>query len=322
MHPGLIRATDDRGLLMRSAALAAGCDDVDLRRAVRGGQLRRLRAGTYVVTSRWEGLGAREQHVLLARGVVLKAGTEVVLSHVSAVALHGGPLWQLPLDDVHLTRTDQRGGRHEAGVVQHRGALAPGHVEERDGVTVTSPARTAMDLVGLVGVERSLPVLDDFLRRRLTTRTELDACRRWMETWPHSLVADLSVRLADGLRESVGESRTAYCFYLGGVPRPQLQWPVLDESGAVVARLDFAWPWLGVWVEFDGKEKYLKHRRPGESVVDAVLREKRRKERISRLTGWRCIRLTWADLFHPEATAAYVLSVLSGGPVHAAKRTA
>ena len=319
MHPGLARATDSDGLLMRSAALAAGCDDRDLRAGVRSGELVRIRAGTYAWAAAWRGLTSRERHAVLARGVVLKAGTEVVVSHMSAVVLHDGPLWELPLAAVHVTRVDRRGGRTAAGVVQHRGELAVGDVVERDGVALTSATRTAMDLVMLLGLDRSLPVLDDFLRRRLTTRTELDACRRRMNAWPGTLVSDLAVRLCDGRRESVGESRSALCFFRGGVPRPQLQWPVHDEHGRVIARLDFAWPEAKVWVEFDGKEKYLRHRRPGESVVDAVLREKRREERIARLTGWRCIRLTWADLYHPEATAAYVLEVLRGGPVHQLK---
>jgi hypothetical protein len=80
--------------------------------------------------------------------------------------------------------------------------------------------------------------------------------------------------------------------------------------------LAIAWPELKVFLEFDGKEKYLKFRREGESVVDAVLREKKREERICRLTGWRCIRITWADLYRPAETIADIRSVLAGGPVH------
>ncbi|WP_148076907.1 hypothetical protein [Nocardioides aurantiacus] len=200
--------------------------------------------------------------------------------------------------------------------------LAESDVVVVDGLEVTSTTRTALDVLALHDLEHALPVLDDFLRRGLTSTAALEECRRRMDSWPGTLSADLAIRLSDGRRESVGESRTAYCLYLGGVPRPTPQWRVLDARGVEIARLDFAWPDAGVWVEFDGKEKYLKHRRPGESVVDAVLREKRREERIARLTGWRCIRIVWADLFHPEALAAYVVSVLRGGPVHAGRKSA
>lgn len=322
MDPRLERATDAHGVLMRSAVLAAGGDDLDLRAAVRAGELRRVRAGTYAWAQHWDTLDERGRHLLLARGVVLKAGTPVVLSHSTAVALHGGPLWELPLTDVHVTRPDQRGGRREAGLVQHRGALGADDIVTIEGLEVTSPARTALDVTVLAGTERTLPVMDDFLHRRLTTRVDLEACRLRMNAWPGTLVSDVTVRLADGRRESVGESRTAYWLYRGGVPRPHPQWPVHDRTGRLVARLDFAWPELGVWLEFDGKEKYLEHRREGESVVDAVLREKRREERVARLTGWRCIRITWSDLHRPGALAAYVLDVLAGGPVHLARRPA
>ena len=37
---------------------------------------------------------------------------------------------------------------------------------------------------------------------------------------------------------------------------------------------------------------------------------------ICRLTGWRCIRIVWADLYRPEETIAYIRGVLAGGPVH------
>ena len=322
MHPALLAATSPHGVLMRSHALEQGCADDDIRAALRCGELRRIRAGTYAWSSAWDQLDVRGRHLLRVHGVALKSATDVVVSHVSALVLHGGPGWDLSLDQVHVTRPDRRGGRRTAGVVQHRGLLGRADVVAIDGLEVTSATRTALDMLALVDVEHALPVLDDFLHRKLTTPAELDECRRRMDSWPGTLTADLAIRLADGRRESVGESRAAYCFYLGGVPRPTPQWSVVDARGSEIARLDFAWPEHGVWVEFDGKEKYLKHRRPGESVVDAVLREKRREERIAGLTGWRCIRIIWADLFHPEALAAYVVGVLRGGPVHTSRRSA
>ncbi len=43
---------------------------------------------------------------------------------------------------------------------------------------------------------------------------------------------------------------------------------------------------------------------------DVVIREKRREELICRRTGWRCLRLTWADLENPRRTVALLRSVL------------
>lgn len=41
-------------------------------------------------------------------------------------------------------------------------------------------------------------------------------------------------------------------------------------------------------------------------MVDCVLREKQRESRICELTGWRCIRIVWADLYKPADTAARI----------------
>ena len=68
---------------------------------------------------------------------------------------------------------------------------------------------------------------------------------------------------------------------------------------------------LGVLGEFDGTVKDHRFRRPDETIEQAVLREKRREEMIVELTGWRCIRLIWADLFVPAVTAQRIRNVLS-----------
>ena len=85
---------------------------------------------------------------------------------------------------------------------------------------------------------------------------------------------------------------------------------VTDHRTGEILRLDFAWPEHDVWLEFDGKEKYVKYLREGETATDAVLREKRREDRIRELTGWRCIRITWADLFFPDRLAARIRDML------------
>ena len=67
--------------------------------------------------------------------------------------------------------------------------------------------------------------------------------------------------------------------------------------------LDFALPEYKLFVEFDGKTKYSKYLRDGEKPEDVVFREKQREDLVRRLTGWRCIRLVWADLRRPRETS-------------------
>ena len=64
-------------------------------------------------------------------------------------------------------------------------------------------------------------------------------------------------------------------------------------------RADFDWDGAdeaaGIVGEFDGLEKYGRLRRDGESVADAVIREKVREDEL-RALGYVVIRWTWAVL--------------------------
>jgi hypothetical protein len=136
-----------------------------------------------------------------------------------------------------------------------------------------------------------------------------------MEMWPRTLTTELVLRLCDPRPQSVAESRWLYAFYRQSLSSPVPQYEVRDRDGRLVARLDFAWPELGVWVEVDGRVKYDELRRAFETAVDVLMREKRREESVRSITGWECIRVTWADLAHPERVVARILAA-------AARRTA
>jgi hypothetical protein len=316
MYDELKAICDKHGVFLRRDAIALGYTDKDLARAVRIGVLVKVRHGSYAFRDSWEQLTTNKQHAVRAMAVLRTAKADVVLSHTTALVLHGAPTWELPLDDVHLTRLDRKSGRREAGLAQHRGRLLPDDVVDVDGTRVTSPARSALDLSTMVDVEHCLPVFDHFLHAGVTTKPELRRGAMAMKLWSGTLHTDLVIALANPRCESVGESRTSHLFWRHGIPAPKTGYEFYDEVGNLLFRVDFAWPELGVFLEFDGKEKYLKYRKKGESVVDAVLREKKREEWICRLTGWRCIRIVWADLYTPARTATHIKSVLVGGPVH------
>jgi very-short-patch-repair endonuclease len=304
-------------VFLRREAIQAGYDDKALQRAVRAKVIHRVRHGAYAFVDEWTQLDERERHLTTCAAVLRTTTAPGVLSHVSAVAALDLPIWELPLDEVHLTRMTRKTGRSGAGVRQHHGRLTASEITSAHDLPVTSATRTAVDLTTVTDVEHALPVLCEMLRRGLTTRTRLQDEADGAKHVPGTLASELAIRLADARLESVAECRCWHLFFRQGMPMPQPQYEVFDQWHVLIGRVDFAWPELKVFVEFDGKEKYLKHRRDGESVVDAVLREKRREERICRLTGWRCIRITWADLHHPERTIALIASVLAGGPVHA-----
>jgi hypothetical protein len=296
----------EQGVFLRSEAEALGYHDHAIAKAVKSRQWIRVRRGAYVLAPIYAKLDLAGRYDLLCRAAVRQARSSVVLSHTSALAQWGSPLWEAPLTEVHLTRIDGRTNRREAQVRPHRGRILDGDVVMRNGLAVMSPVRAALEYTTLTDVEHSLVEVDDLLHRKLVELAELRARYAAMEQWPGTLITDLVLRLADERSESVGETRARYLVWSQGLPAPQVNYPILDEHGREVARVDLAWPEYGLFLEFDGKVKYERLLRLGDSASDVVFREKQREDMICRLTGWRCIRIVWADLYHPEQTAARI----------------
>jgi hypothetical protein len=74
------------------------------------------------------------------------------------------------------------------------------------------------------------------------------------------------------------------------------QQDIFDENGQFVARVDFCWKEQRTIGEFDGKIKYGKLRKPGQSLEDAIFAEKLREDSLRDL-GWQIVRWIWADLY-------------------------
>ena len=283
-------------LWLRRELMAHGWNDRAIAVALRRGDLHRIRHGAYTSNADWQVLSPADRHLLAVRAVVRQAGTDMIASHASAAVAHGAPTWGLPLDWVSVTRRDGRTGRRAAGVRQHRGLVRNGDVGEVGSIAVTSPTRAALEVTMVAGSEASLVVINHLLHVGATTLEDVRSrYALGIDRWSFTLRTELVLQRTQPLCESVGESRFWHFCHLRNLPIPVPQHVVRDDSGEVVARLDFAWPDLGVFVEFDGMTKY---RTPiaSEDPVDVVLREKLREDRVRELTGWICVRVTWSDL--------------------------
>ena len=297
---------------LRSELKAEGLSDNQIARLVHAGVLHRVRHGTYVDGGVWDGCSVEDRHRLLARGVLARAHPSTVLTHVSSVAERGMPIWGLDLGVVHTTRgQSERAGRRTGDWTPHRGVLADEDIEVIHDVPVSTAARAAFEVMTIAAVEPALVVVNRLLHAGQLTGPALAEQVDRHQRWPGSLTADLVLRLADPRLESVGEDRFIYLVYRQGLPRPEPQLEIFDESGTLVARLDFAWPELGVFLEFDGREKYERHRLPGESLEDFLMREKKREELVCLLTGWTCLRIGWADLARPVLLASRIRGVMA-----------
>ena len=168
-----------------------------------------------------------------------------------------------------------------------------------------------LDVAALHGVEAGVVLGDDFVHRALTTVDELRQLALPMEFWPSTIALRIVLELIDGRSESVGETLIRMLCRSMRLPRPDLQWRVFDPSGRLIGRSDFVWQAGRLLGEFDGRVKYLRLRRPGETIEQAVLREKQREDQMREATGYRMIRFVWSDLFQPERTAERIRAQLA-----------
>ncbi len=195
--------------------------------------------------------------------------------------------------------------------MHHRGVLPDAHVEMLNGVPVTIAPRTVVEVCTLADVEPALVTTHGMLSSGHTTLAEIGALAHDTRYWPSSLTTRIVLDLAHPKIESALESRVWYFLWSEHLPCPEPQVEVRNESGGLVARVDFVWLTAGVFLEADGREKYLQHRRPGESLDDYLMREKRREELVCIMTGWICIRVGWRDLDNRRTLARRIRAVLA-----------
>jgi hypothetical protein len=243
---------------------------------------------------------------------VQQIAPDAVVSHVSAAVLHGLPLWNAPMDRVHVTRDRRSGGRRSRFLHLHAAALDPDEVVLLGGVAVTSVARTIADLARLLPFEPAVVPADAALHRPLVTGAELAEAVERSSNRRGNGGARRVVAFADGRSESVGESRSRVGIARCGLPAPVPQWDVRSAAGVWLARVDFGWPELGTVGEFDGRVKYGRLLRPGQDAAEAVVEEKRREDAL-RDEELRVRRWMWDELDGVE-TVAHRLRRAFGAP--------
>ena len=284
-------------LLRRTDALAGGMTDGELARSVRRGELSRLRRGAYLPEP--SELGRRERHAAVVAAAVADLQLPAVVSHLSAAALHGLPLWNVHLQRVHLLRRPPANGSGSPAVHLHVARIGDGEVTSVGGMPVTDLTRTAVDVARTLPFEEAVVVVDGALATKKTTREELAECLGRMGSVPGTRRASRVLAFADGRSESVGESRSRVLVHRLGLPAPDLQVELRRPDGRRIARCDFGWREQRTVAEFDGRIKYGRLLRPGQDPGDVVFEEKVREDEI-RDYGWKVTRWIWRELGTPS----------------------
>lgn len=292
------------GFFTRAEALAAGCTVNDIRTAVRRGEWHRLRKGAYVLAEEWTSLDAPTRHWLRTRVAVQALGDDVAVSHATGVIGHGIDDWRLDLSRVHVTRLDGRSGRIVGDVIQHERGRADLEVRDVAGIKVLEPQRCVLEAAVHLDPEAAFCLLESGLRSRRFDRAELETAYAALYSRHRMGRLQPLVAMAGSKSGSVAESRGSWIFGRAGLPPPEQQWAVVRPDGSLAGVVDWVWHEWRLIVEFDGKMKYSGTF--GQTGTDAVFAEKRREDEIRELTGYRFLRLTWADLDDPVRLVARI----------------
>jgi hypothetical protein len=252
------------------------------------------------------------RHHLLVRATMASLRRPAVVSHQSAAVLHGLPLWGVRLDRVHITRRPPASSEVGRCLRTHVARLADHEVTTVDGLPVTDPVRTALDLARSLPLEPAVVVLDAALHLELVQEPLLVSRAREVAGTRGSRAAARALALADARSESVGESRSRVLLHRLGLAPSTLQRTIRSASGLVLGRADFAWEEERVVGEFDGRIKYGRALRPGQDSGDAVFEEKRREDAF-RDEDWGVVRWTWSELVPGTVVGDRVRRALARG---------
>jgi hypothetical protein len=290
---------------LRRELLLRGAAPDELTRDLRRGALVRVRHGAYTDAHTWLASSREQRHLLAARAVQASLQQPAVLSHATAALALGLPVWGVDLGAVHVTRPERAQARREAGVVHHRASLPDDEIVQVDGLLVTSPTRTVLDLARLAGLEPGVVTADAALHRGLTTTEGLLTMANARRDWPGSRVIGRVLAMANGLSESVGESRSRVMCHRYDLPpvRPQVE---MWDGAVLLGRVDlYIERWRTV-IEFDGRVKYRIQGLDDPAEIQEVLWAEKRREDSIRALGNAFCRLIWVDLDRPHETVTRI----------------
>lgn len=193
---------------------------------------------------------------------------------------------------IHLAKTAGGSRPVRKGVAGHRMMLSPTDVGKLDGVPVTTPARTWLDLASMVGLEDLVVAADHFIcsqSRSFGPRKEALCSPEDLQDQVLANPGARGIRTARRALElcrvgadSAPETRLRLAIGRLALPEPVLRYVVLDPTGWELAWPDIAFPDLKVAVNYDGRHHLQERQR--ESDI-------RRDESLAAI-GWTSVTVT------------------------------
>jgi very-short-patch-repair endonuclease len=268
-------ASRQKGIVTREQLLIAGFSSTVIAARVRSGGLIPIHPGIYLV-------GHRAVHPLAYETAALFAcRPHALLSHHTAARLRGMPA--PPSNDIHVTVVG-RDRRSLSGVAVHSlAAIESFEFTRHDGLPITSPSMTLLDLAGTIELPALIAALNEARVQRLVTDRAL---RATLEAHPTRRGARALRRLLETERGPTVTRSKAERVALRVLRDHDLE---PDESNARIGpyRVDFLYRRERLVVEIDGL-RY--HNTPKRFVDD------RRRTAYLASRNFQVFPLTWHDI--------------------------
>lgn len=240
----------------------------------------------------------RSRHTALYPGVYVLADAEVsarlraeaawlwsrrrgILAGRSAAALHGAK-WLDPRAPAELLY----GNRHPPrGMSTWADAIADDEWTTINGMAVTTPVRTALDLARRYPLQRAVAGVDALANATHLKVADVELFAERYRGHRGIRAARRALALVDPGAESPRETWLRLLVIRNAFPPPTTQIPVRDRYGVLVAVLDMGWEDIKVALDYEGAH----HRNPVKFNKDI-----HRHDAVTEL-GWTDIRVTSQD---------------------------
>lgn len=219
---------------------------------------------------------------------------DAVFSHATAALLLGGPL-PLALEKsraVHVAVFSPEPSPHARGLTGHSLELSATDLVHVGQLRATSAARTWQDMAGMLSLAELVALGDYFVHWRapLTTVAALTATVAKMVGKRGAKKARAALALLDDRAESPPESHLRVILVTAGLPRPSVNYVLVDAETGRDVRLDLSYRELKFVIEYMGDY----HRTKKQWRKDMT-----RRSRLE-VDNWYFMELNADDLLDPD----------------------
>jgi AbiEi antitoxin C-terminal domain len=205
-----------------------------------------------------------------------------VLAGLSASALHRSKWIDAgsPAEIIYDNR------RPPAGIRTYADLIGEDEIGLIDGIRVTTPARTALDLACRHPLDEAVAAVDSLAHATRVKAADVEVLAQRYRGRRGIKRARACLALADGGAQSPKETWLRLLLIKAGFPRPRTQIPVYDAFGQLIACLDMGWEDIRVAAEYDG-DHHWKSRWQFSGDIHRI-------EALNEL-GWLVVRVTATD---------------------------